>query len=180
MRGDRRSRVPGRVAARGAAMSVTYCAGDLFTVDAPPALAHGCNCAGAMGKGIAVTFKQKWPRMYQQYKALCASGQFGLGDVFAWEEGGTVVYNLGTQRTWRSGAELEAVRTALARLHGMLDEAGIDKLYLPRIASGLGGLDWEAVKALIESMFASSRVHVFVCEDFIAGSPLRCPGAAQA
>ncbi|MFL6656756.1 MAG: macro domain-containing protein [Massilia sp.] len=160
-------------------MSVSYCAGDLFTVPAPAALAHGCNCAGAMGKGIAVTFKQKWPRMYQQYKNLCAAGQFGLGDVFAWEEGGTMIYNLGTQRTWRSGADLEAVRTALARLHAMLLDAGIAELYLPRIASGLGGLDWNAVKTLIEATFGSSAVRVHVCEDFIAGSPLRCKDAAQ-
>ena len=32
--------------------------------------AHGCNCAGAMGKGIAVQFKSKYPDMYLEYKPV--------------------------------------------------------------------------------------------------------------
>ena len=31
--------------------------GDIFRIDGVSSYAHGCNCAGAMGKGIAVQFK---------------------------------------------------------------------------------------------------------------------------
>lgn len=33
--------------------------------------AHGRNCAGAMGKGIALQFKERFPKMYLEYKQLC-------------------------------------------------------------------------------------------------------------
>ena len=35
--------------------------GDIFRIDGVSSYAHGCNCAGAMGKGIAVQFKSKYP-----------------------------------------------------------------------------------------------------------------------
>ena len=36
--------------------------GNIFTIDGIKCYAHGCNCAGAMGKGIALQFKLKYPR----------------------------------------------------------------------------------------------------------------------
>ncbi|MCE9385120.1 macro domain-containing protein, partial [Bacteroides fragilis] len=45
--------------------------GDIFRIDGVSSYAHGCNCAGAMGKGIAVQFKSKYPDMYLEYKQLC-------------------------------------------------------------------------------------------------------------
>ena len=45
--------------------------GDIFRIEGVSSYAHGCNCAGAMGKGIAVQFKDKYPDMYLEYKLLC-------------------------------------------------------------------------------------------------------------
>ena len=42
--------------------------GDIFRIEGVSSYAHGCNCAGAMGKGIAVQFKDKYPDMYLEYK----------------------------------------------------------------------------------------------------------------
>ena len=53
--------------------------GDIFRLEGVTSYAHGCNCAGAMGKGIAVSFKQRLPEMYAEYKELCRNGQFKPG-----------------------------------------------------------------------------------------------------
>jgi O-acetyl-ADP-ribose deacetylase (regulator of RNase III) len=58
--------------------------GDLFNLGLP-AVGHGCNCAGAMGAGIAVEFKRWFPAMYQQYRRRCQQGGLQLGDVFVWD-----------------------------------------------------------------------------------------------
>lgn len=44
--------------------------GDIFTLTDVTSFAHGCNCAGAMGKGIALQFRNKYPEMYLEYKEL--------------------------------------------------------------------------------------------------------------
>ena len=52
--------------------------GDIFRIDGVSSYAHGCNCAGAMGKGIAVQFKSKYPDMYLESLLSRKSGQVGL------------------------------------------------------------------------------------------------------
>ena len=42
--------------------------GDIFKIEGVNNYAHGCNCAGAMGKGIALVFRAKYPQMYNKYK----------------------------------------------------------------------------------------------------------------
>ena len=66
-------------------MPVKFVSGDLFATKNPTAFAHGCNCAGAIGKGIAKEFKRPWPAMFKLYHHLCSEKRFQLGDVFVWE-----------------------------------------------------------------------------------------------
>ncbi len=53
-------------------MPIRYVAGDLFANDyQAQALAHGCNCQGSMGAGIAVGFREHYPAMYEEYHRRC-------------------------------------------------------------------------------------------------------------
>ena len=125
--------------------------GDLF--NAPErALAHGCNCAGAMGKGIAVEFRRRWPEMFTEYRELCARGEFNPGDLFVWTAPDRVIFNLGTQRTWRTKATPAAVRRALERMVAYADEHDVSAIALPRIAAGLGGMQWNDVRAILDEL----------------------------
>lgn len=45
--------------------------GSVFSVPGVTSYAHGCNCKGAMGKGIAKQFKERYSEMYQAYKLQC-------------------------------------------------------------------------------------------------------------
>jgi O-acetyl-ADP-ribose deacetylase (regulator of RNase III) len=88
--------------------------GDLFEVDAP-AIGHGCNTERAMGAGIAVEFKRRYPDMYKEYKRRCSSGAFSLGDVFVWETQARVVYNLATQPRPGPSASVEAIQQSVTK-----------------------------------------------------------------
>jgi len=52
-------------------MTVQIINADLFRVKSD-AYAHGVNCQGKMGKGVAVEFKKRWPEMYKAYQKKCA------------------------------------------------------------------------------------------------------------
>ena len=147
-------------------MPVTFTRGDLFADERLSAYAHGCNCAGAMGAGIAVEFKRRWPRMFEEYRARCADGRFGLGDVFVWSEGDVTVYNLGTQEHWRKHAQLGAVSKALHKMVSLARAAGIARVGLPRIAAGLGGLDWPKVRRALEQAGDEPAVTLVVFEEY--------------
>ena len=40
--------------------------GDIFNLNGVRSYAHGCNCAGAMGKGIALQFRERYLKMYAE------------------------------------------------------------------------------------------------------------------
>lgn len=153
-------------------MTVEWMSGDLFADPSVTAFAHGCNCAGVMGKGIALHFKRRWPAMFEAYRAKCRGGEFRLGDVFVWEEDNEIVYNLATQESWRTSASLVAVEASLAWAIADADRRDLDHVALPRIGAGLGGLPWSRIRSLVLQLAEGSGVRLLVCEEFVAGAVL--------
>jgi len=120
-----------------------------------------------MGKGIAVEFKTRYPQMYNEYKMLCKGGKFTLGSVFEYNFGNGYVFNLGTQVSWTTRANLEAVGEAIEKMLSIASTVKVNKIALPKIGAGLGGLDWNDVKAVIEKAATGyPEVDLFVVENF--------------
>lgn len=141
--------------------------GDIFNLQDISNYAHGCNCAGAMGKGIALQFKEKFPKMYLEYKKLCKEGKFSLGDVFAFDYGDGFVFNLATQATWKTKADIDAIENSLIKMLSIASKNNLHKIALPKIGAGLGGLNWNDVKLIIDRV---AKVHpnidLFVVENY--------------
>lgn len=145
--------------------------GDIFNLSGVTSYAHGCNCAGAMGKGIALQFKRNFPKMYNEYHQLCLSGCFNPGDIFSYEyASGCFVYNLATQKHYAIQGQLAKLPHISASVKKMLEHARehrVQKIALPKIGAGLGGLDWNDVKKTLESVAASyPDVELYVVEEY--------------
>lgn len=152
---------------------VRFAKGDLFCDDRLDALAHGCNCAGAMGRGIAVEFKRRWPMMYQEYRKRCVDGRFGLGEIFVWQDEGMTIFNLGTQPHWREPARIDAIRSAMAKTVELGNSLGIKKLGLPRIGAGLGGIPWQYVRPILAGAATKAKFEMLIAERHLAGKPMK-------
>ena len=153
----------------GLKMMVRYIEkGNIFNLDEVRGYAHGCNCAGAMGKGIALQFREKYPEMYKQYVSLCKIGQFKPGDVFDYYTDGIHIYNLGTQKTWRTKAEPEYIRTSLRKMLELAIADHVPSIAMPAIGAGLGSLPWDSVKRIIEEVASeySNDITLYVVEKY--------------
>lgn len=158
----RRHPLPAPTAASGHPMPVEYRTGDLFAQHLP-ALAHGCNCAGVMGAGIAAQFRRRWPGMYEQYRGLCHTNVLRPGGIMPyWAADGTLVYNLATQDRPGRHATLTAVRAALTAMVEHAEDHYVDRIGLPRLGAGIGGLRWPDVAAAIEQTAAGGNVQIVV------------------
>lgn len=162
-------------------MPIRYVAGDLFENEhQAQALAHGCNCQGAMGAGIAVGFRERYPAMYAAYRQRCKASprQFNPGDVFLWKaDDQPWVFNLATQEDyWRSRATYDAIERALRAMRAQADAEGIASIAMPRIGAGHGGLSWANVRVVIERVFADWTGSLYVYETFQASSHAAEPG----
>lgn len=52
---------------------ISYIQGDLFAAPSNSILVHACNTQGSWGSGIALAFRNKFPKEYEQYRAHCKS-----------------------------------------------------------------------------------------------------------
>ena len=152
-------------------MSIRWVSGDLFAnAYKARAFAHGCNCQGSMGSGIAKGFRQRYPAMYEQYRARCKAEprQFNLGDAWLWKDRRRPwVFNLGTQEGyWHARASYEAVEQSLRRMRELADAEGLRSIAIPRIGVGYGGLSWKKVRPIIERVFGDWTGTLIVYEEF--------------
>ncbi len=142
--------------------------GDIFNIDGIQNYAHGCNCAGAMGKGIALQFKKKFPQMYKQYKSLCTEGNFNLGDVYTYNYAFGYVFNLATQISWKHKADINAVEQSLKKMFIIASQQKVNTIALPKIGAGLGGLKWDEVKNILEKIAENyPQIQIFVVENYL-------------
>jgi O-acetyl-ADP-ribose deacetylase (regulator of RNase III) len=153
-------------------MPIQYVAGDLFANEhQAQALAHGCNCKGSMGAGIAVGFKTRYPEMYAEYQRCCKAvpREFNLGDAFLWRaQGQPWVFNLATQEDyWRSRATYAAVEQGLTHMRAQAESEGIHAIAMPRIGTGYGGLSWKKLRVIVERVFADWPGMLYVYEEYI-------------
>lgn len=143
---------------------IEFRVGDLFSDDSLPSLAHGCNCAGSMGRGIAVEFRRRWPDMYDAYRIECREGRFQPGEVFVWNTANKTIFNLATQPVPRPSARLEYIEASLKKAVGFSESRGITTIGMPRIGAGYGGLDWGEVRQIVEAIAGKTTVTLAVFE----------------
>jgi O-acetyl-ADP-ribose deacetylase (regulator of RNase III) len=141
--------------------------GNIFNLQDMPNYSHGCNCAGAMGKGIALQFKEKFPKMYIEYKKLYKEELFSLGDIYTYNYGNGIIFNFGTQATWKIKADINAIESSLIKMLSYAYQNNIFKISLPKIGAGLGGLNWDDVRFVIDKIAKDyPNIDLFVTENY--------------
>lgn len=136
--------------------------GDMFASEAQT-LVNTVNCVGIMGKGVALEFKKRFPRMMKDYVGRCERKEVRLGEPYLYaDESGARIVNFPTKGHWRASSRLADIERGLDYLAAHIDEWGITSLALPPLGCGNGGLDWSEVGPLIYSKLHGLPVDVEV------------------
>ena len=148
-------------------LMIIYVKGDYFNSSAQ-VLTNTVNTEGVMGKGLALEFKKKYPQMYKTYKEKCESGAFGIGNLMLCKEHGHSVLLFPTKTSWRKKSELEYIEAGLIKFAKNWDKLGITSIAFPKLGCGLGGLEWNIVKPLMEKYLSRLPITVYIYTDFWA------------
>ncbi len=136
---------------------IEIASGNLLEADAD-ALVNTVNCAGFMGKGIALQFKLAFPDNFTAYQKACRAGQVRPGRMFIHETRAVVgprfIINFPTKRHWKGNSKLEDIESGLRALVADVVRLGIQSIAVPPLGCGLGGLNWADVRPRIEAAFA--------------------------
>ncbi len=125
--------------------------------DHAEALVNTVNCVGVMGKGIALQFKKAFPENFKAYEVACRREDVKPGRMFVFETGEMFhpryIVNFPTKRHWRGKSRYEDIESGLKALVREVRQRKILSIAIPPLGSGLGGLQWSRVKAMIEAAF---------------------------
>lgn len=142
---------------------IEYQKGDLLAVT-EGVIAHGCNCLGVMGSGVALAVKNKYPRAYKEY--LGTLRQYKEVDIsplgkcqLVFIEGDLVVANLFTQYSVATYpgevvVDYQAIRSAFSYLKYYTYEV----INIPKIGAGLAGGDWNIIEQIINEEMGERKV----------------------
>lgn len=157
--------------------------GDILLTKAQ-CIAHGVAPNEHFDSGLALALRENWPAMAKDFRHYVQQTHPKPGEIWAWAgAGGTQIVNLLTQEGEhnpgaRPGpASLANVNHALRRLRHFLETEGIRSLALPRLATGVGGLDWADVRPLVQQHLGDLALPVYVYVQYHKGQPAHEPGA---
>jgi O-acetyl-ADP-ribose deacetylase (regulator of RNase III) len=149
--------------------------GDILKTKAQT-IAHGIAPMDPMSQGLALALHQKYPTMHKDFHHWCHAHNPQPGDAWLWEgPDGERIVNLITQAAGEGHqahplrAKVSDVNHTLRSLRKLVAKHSIESLALPRLATGVGGLDWKDVKPLIGNHLADVGVPVDVFVEFHAG-----------
>lgn len=119
--------------------------GDMFESKAQT-LVNTVNCAGVMGKGVALEFKKRFPDMFEDYVRRCEAKQVRLGRPYLFKQMFSPwILNFPTKDQWRSVSRLQDIVEGLRYLQQHYKEWGITSLAVPPLGCGHGQLEWRVV-----------------------------------
>jgi len=148
-------------------MGIIYRKGDILEAFANKEidiLAHGCNCSGGFGSGVAGQIARKYSLVKQEYlkayqKSLCV-----LGWVQRVSINNQIIANCMTQQEYGRNKKTKYVSyEAIRKCMGLLkkDHSHL-RIGIPKIGAGLANGNWEIIEKDISTLFDRQDIFVYV------------------
>lgn len=158
--------------------------GDILLTKAK-AVAHGVAPNDHFDKGLALALRDSWPAMAKDFRHYAHQTHPRAGEIWVWGGvGGIRIFNLLTQEgehgkdTKPGRATLSNVSHCLKRLRHELEKGEIKSLAIPKLATGIGGLDWNSVFPLIKENLGDLAIPIYVYTTYHKGQKAIEPGVS--
>lgn len=149
--------------------------GDILLTGAH-AIAHGIAPNDNFHQGLALALREEYPAMYKDFRHYCQLEHPKPGTLWVWAGAkGVRVISLLTQQeapahaAHPGKATTHNVNGALKELRALIREEAFESLALPRLATGVGGLEWNEVRPLIERHLGDLDVPIYLYTTFRPG-----------
>lgn len=154
---------------------IKHVTGDILLTDAQ-VIAHGVAPHDHFNQGLALALRENFPAMAKDFRHYCHQDNPKPGNAWMWPSAeGKIIVNLMTQEAPADNnahpgkATTSNVSHALKALREIVEKEEIASLALPKIATGVGGLDWNEVEPLIEQHLGDLEIPVFIYTTFAKG-----------
>jgi O-acetyl-ADP-ribose deacetylase (regulator of RNase III) len=150
------------------------------------AIVQGVGLNDPMDKGLALELHNRYPNMHKDFHRWCHQHNTKPGEAWMWSRSSDDrIINLITQEgvdshDHRHGkATLGNVRHSLTALVKIIAKEKLSSVAIPRLATGIGDLDWDDVWPLIEHALGDLTIPVYVYAVYHPGLAAFEPGVKQ-
>jgi len=150
-------------------------AGDILLTKAQ-AIAHGVAPNDHFDNGLALSLREQWPAMAKDFRHYAHQTHPRPGELWMWGGvGGVRIFNLLTQEgdhghgAKHGRATLTNVNHCLKRLRHELEKSEVKSLAMPKLATGVGGLDWRDVHPLVVQHLGDLPIPIYIYTSYHKG-----------
>lgn len=129
-----------------------YKTGDIY--------AHCISADFVLGKGIAKTFKEKFPELKKKKELVTEYRIKSARRFMPVESGNVIIGNLITKKFYYSKPTYGSLTESLVELRKYVLQNNLKRILMPKIGCGLDRLDWELVKQIIEKVFEETDIEI--------------------
>jgi len=146
-------------------MAIKFTKGNIFT-SKHQTLVNTINCVGVMGAGIALEFKYRYPKMYDEYVKLCQDKYIRIGSLWLYrrESERKWVLNFPTKLHWKFESKPEYLIKGLEKFVETYKEKGIESIAFPLLGADKGGLNPELSKEIMERYLSQCDIPIEIYE----------------
>lgn len=142
---------------------ISYVKGDLFDGNVQ-LIAHGCNCKGGFGSGVAAIMAMKHPKARMGYMDKHNGEGWKLGDVQFVSSNSQIIANCATQDHFfprdRVHADYNAIKVCMQKVKEYAKLRNLS-VGLPKIGAGLAGGNWAVIEQILNDVFQDYDCTVF-------------------
>ena len=129
-------------------MAYKELSGNIFNTSAM-AIVNTVNCVGAMGKGIALDFKLRYPEMFKEYQHICSQHLLKPGQILPYRKTSPIILNFAIKDDWKDPSRIEWVEETLSKFVTNYQQMGITSVAFPWMGAMNGGIPVEIIKQLM-------------------------------
>lgn len=135
--------------------------GNLFNTKAQT-IVNTVNCVGVMGKGIALVFKLRYPKMFDIYQNICSQNLMEIGKLWLYkgETNKPWVLNFPTKTHWKLPSEYSYIEAGLKKFVSAYKEKGITSIAFPLLGANNGGLEAEKVLTIMQKYLSQCEIPI--------------------
>lgn len=120
------------------------------------------NTVGVMGKGLALSVKQRFPEVFEFYRKACCLKQIRIGQPCVYRGASKWFLLFPTKRHWRELSSLQDIEQGLDWILRNYSSENITSLAVPALGCGLGGLNWKEVGSIMEKFLSQIPIPVSI------------------
>ena len=135
-------------------MAYKEVSGNIFNTKAM-AVVNTVNCVGAMGKGIALDFKLRFPEMFKEYQRICFQRLLKPGQILPYKKSSPIILNFAIKDDWKEPSKIEWIEETLKKFVDNYKKLGITSVAFPWMGAMNGGLPIEVIKELTRKYLSS-------------------------